>query len=653
MKIHIVQKGDTLWKIAKKYGVDFEELKKMNSQLSNPDMIMPGMKIKVPTSGGNIKKEAPTGVQGAKINMGAKKEMPKQEFPIMKEKPKEEPKEEPKAEPVEPPKPAPIEVPKAMPEAPKPAPKPIQKAMPEAPKPAPKPIQKAMPEAPKPAPKPIQKAMPEAPKPVPKAKPKELPKEAPKVKPMEPIKEVPKVKAVEEAKKPYLPKMPLPISEADINNYFMSNMANVNVPEPPKSLPKLPPKPLNVLPEVNPVFESPEDFPPIPESPIDQNVGGQYQPMYPYMPNYVNPCFDPCYPGGQPMPYPQVQGMQMPAQMPYPQVQGMQMPAQMPYPQVQGAQMPCPPVMGAQMHAPQMPCPPLMGAQMPSMPMNANPAFPQVQGAYMPEAPIPNQPGMVAGIQDGPDMYEESSPFMPQMFSPETGQGMPSPGNPEMGAQTPMMPMDQPMPMMGQQMPQPMPMMGQQMPQPMPMMGQQMPQPMPMMGQQMPQPMPMMGQQMPQPMPMMGQQMPQSMPMMGQQMPQSMPMMGQQMPQSMPMMGQQMPQQMPMMGQQMPHQMPQPMQEKDCGCGGSQPGYPMEGFGGGGYSAPPMSPGMPGGFFPGPYYPQMGFGQPPYGPYMQAGVPDYGAPMGDYGVPYDFGPGYPTPRDEESSEYND
>lgn len=86
MKIHIVQKGDTLWKIAKKYGVNFEELKKMNSQLSNPDMIMPGMKIKVPTTGGNIKKEG-TG------NPGVKKEVPIAEHPFAKEKPilKEEP----------------------------------------------------------------------------------------------------------------------------------------------------------------------------------------------------------------------------------------------------------------------------------------------------------------------------------------------------------------------------------------------------------------------------------------------------------------------------------------------------------------------------------------------------------------------------------
>ncbi|UOQ46262.1 SafA/ExsA family spore coat assembly protein [Halobacillus salinarum] len=59
MRIHIVQKGDTLWNIAKKYGVNFEELKAVNTQLSNPDMIMPGMKIKVPQGTKQVKKEAP------------------------------------------------------------------------------------------------------------------------------------------------------------------------------------------------------------------------------------------------------------------------------------------------------------------------------------------------------------------------------------------------------------------------------------------------------------------------------------------------------------------------------------------------------------------------------------------------------------------
>lgn len=48
MRIHIVQKGDTLWKIAKQYGVDFEELKRVNRHLSNPDYILPGMEIYLP-----------------------------------------------------------------------------------------------------------------------------------------------------------------------------------------------------------------------------------------------------------------------------------------------------------------------------------------------------------------------------------------------------------------------------------------------------------------------------------------------------------------------------------------------------------------------------------------------------------------------------
>lgn len=58
MKIHIVQKGDTLWEIAKNYGVDFEELKQINSHISSPDMIMPGMKIKIPSSAKAVVKES-------------------------------------------------------------------------------------------------------------------------------------------------------------------------------------------------------------------------------------------------------------------------------------------------------------------------------------------------------------------------------------------------------------------------------------------------------------------------------------------------------------------------------------------------------------------------------------------------------------------
>jgi len=55
LKIHIVQKGDTLWELAKKYNVDYEEIKQLNTQLSSPDMIMPGMKVKIPSSKKQVK----------------------------------------------------------------------------------------------------------------------------------------------------------------------------------------------------------------------------------------------------------------------------------------------------------------------------------------------------------------------------------------------------------------------------------------------------------------------------------------------------------------------------------------------------------------------------------------------------------------------
>lgn len=73
MKIHIVQKGDTLYKIAQKYDVDFTELKKLNNHLSNPEMIMPGMKIKVPSG------EVPVKKQVKKEAPKAKQQLPKAE----------------------------------------------------------------------------------------------------------------------------------------------------------------------------------------------------------------------------------------------------------------------------------------------------------------------------------------------------------------------------------------------------------------------------------------------------------------------------------------------------------------------------------------------------------------------------------------------
>ena len=39
-----------MWKISKRYGVDYKELLRLNSQIRNPDKITPGMKVKVPTN---------------------------------------------------------------------------------------------------------------------------------------------------------------------------------------------------------------------------------------------------------------------------------------------------------------------------------------------------------------------------------------------------------------------------------------------------------------------------------------------------------------------------------------------------------------------------------------------------------------------------
>ncbi|MFD2751203.1 SafA/ExsA family spore coat assembly protein [Virgibacillus siamensis] len=63
MKIHIVQKGDTLWNISQQYGVDFEEVKRLNPQLSSPDMIMPGMKIKIPGTSKAVKNDSGKGTE--------------------------------------------------------------------------------------------------------------------------------------------------------------------------------------------------------------------------------------------------------------------------------------------------------------------------------------------------------------------------------------------------------------------------------------------------------------------------------------------------------------------------------------------------------------------------------------------------------------
>ena len=47
-KAHTVRKGDTLWAIAKQYGVELAALIRANPQIKNPNLIYPGEAVKVP-----------------------------------------------------------------------------------------------------------------------------------------------------------------------------------------------------------------------------------------------------------------------------------------------------------------------------------------------------------------------------------------------------------------------------------------------------------------------------------------------------------------------------------------------------------------------------------------------------------------------------
>ncbi|WP_185897410.1 LysM peptidoglycan-binding domain-containing protein [Paenibacillus zeisoli] len=51
MKLHIVQQGDTLYNLSKKYAVPLQKLIDANPQISNPDQLSVGDKVKVPAMG--------------------------------------------------------------------------------------------------------------------------------------------------------------------------------------------------------------------------------------------------------------------------------------------------------------------------------------------------------------------------------------------------------------------------------------------------------------------------------------------------------------------------------------------------------------------------------------------------------------------------
>lgn len=139
MKIHIVKKGDTLWKIAQRYNLDFEKLKEFNTQLENPDKISQGMKIKIPTNSVPISSQFPQGTQLQ--NVSEKKIAPEPTFQL--------PPEELAPTPIPEPAPAPAPFMQAPIQEFPPAPEPFMQApfqeFPPAPVPAPTPTPQASP----------------------------------------------------------------------------------------------------------------------------------------------------------------------------------------------------------------------------------------------------------------------------------------------------------------------------------------------------------------------------------------------------------------------------------------------------------------------------------------------------------------------------
>lgn len=182
VRVHTVKKGETLWKIARQYGVPFEDMKRLNAHLANPDYIVPGMELFLPDA---PKKELPQ-KQVEESSIAQPKEQPvvrPKEQPVAP-KPKEQPVAKPKEQPVAPkPKEQPIAKPKEQPVAPKPKEQPISKP-------------KEQPVVPKPKEQPIvrPKEQPIKVKEQPKAPPKEMPI------PIEEPKPIPHIHPYEEAR---------------------------------------------------------------------------------------------------------------------------------------------------------------------------------------------------------------------------------------------------------------------------------------------------------------------------------------------------------------------------------------------------------------------------------------------------------------------
>ena len=254
MQIHIVKKGDTLWKISREYGVSFDDLKKINAHLANPEYIVPGMKIFIPETKKAETMQHPYGDNrpNKKGMMGdgtaqpydgnlknIQKSQPAQVAPAPKAQQVPQVPPIQKAEPIQ-----------TMPTMPPIQPKPETKAIP-IPIPIPIPVTESKPApAPKPVPKPVPKS---TPKPVPAPAPKPIAQPAPAPKPVQPIQPKP-VQPIQVQPMPVPMPMPIPIPCPPMHQPVYT-MPCPPMPCPP--MPCMPDQPVHYLPYVQPMAVQP------------------------------------------------------------------------------------------------------------------------------------------------------------------------------------------------------------------------------------------------------------------------------------------------------------------------------------------------------------------------------------------------------------
>ncbi|TCP54399.1 spore coat assembly protein SafA [Tumebacillus sp. BK434] len=82
MKLHTVQKGDSLWKIAKMHGITLDAMIAANPQLANPDVLEVGQQVNVPLLPGVPEYEGP-GTDVVPPGMGPVAEEPERPGPDM------------------------------------------------------------------------------------------------------------------------------------------------------------------------------------------------------------------------------------------------------------------------------------------------------------------------------------------------------------------------------------------------------------------------------------------------------------------------------------------------------------------------------------------------------------------------------------------